>query len=381
MFDLLLLNLRRNGVMVGMGEWLTLLDAIGKGLAGTLPELYRLGRAILVHKESQFDAWDQAFQATFAGVELPEPLSAAMQQWLADSIGPQRPRREIDMSDEELRREFLKRLAEQTERHDGGSRWIGTGGDSPFGRDGSASKGVQAGGGGSRSAVQVAMDREWESYRTDRQLDHRDMMVALRALRNLRREGDEELDLDRTIDRTAHNCGDVELAFQPSRINRVHLRLLLDTGGSMSPHAALVTQLFTAASELKGFKSFEAWHFHNVPYGHLIEDYRAGKRTPIEDLLRAWPAGTRVVFVGDASMATYELFQPFGYFGGAGAQHSGLDWLVRMRRQLPHSVWLNPDPERWWDHPTVRAIGAVFPMFPLTLDGLRAAVRRLRLAA
>jgi len=239
---------------------------------------------------------------------------------------------------------------------------------------------VQAGGGGSRSAVQVAMDREWESYRTDRQLDHRDMMVALRALRNLRREGEQELDLDGTIDKTAQNCGDVDLAFQPARINRVHLRLLLDTGGSMSPHTQLVTQLFTAASALKGFKSFESWHFHNVPYGHLTEDYRSGKRTPIEDLLRAWPAGTRVVFVGDASMATYELFQPFGYFGGAGAQLSGLEWLQRMRRQLPHSVWLNPDPERWWDHPTVRAIGATFPMFPLTLDGLRAAVQRLRAA-
>ncbi len=378
MFDLLLLNLRRNGVLVGVGEWLSFLDALGQGLAGTLPELYRLGRALLVHRESQFDAWDQAFQATFAGVELPEKLSEELQRWLADAARPSRPTREITLSDEELRREFLKRLAEQKERHDGGSHWIGTGGDSPFGRQGSASKGVQAGGGGSRSAIQVAMDREWESYRTDRQLDHRDMMVALRALRNLRREGAEELSLDDTIDRTAHNCGDVQLAFRPERINRVHLRLILDTGGSMSPHAALVTQLFTAANELKGFKSFEAWHFHNVPYGHLVRDYRKGERTPIEELLHAWPTGSRLVFVGDASMASYELFQPFGYYGNAATQSSGLAWLQRIRRQFPHSVWLNPDPERWWDHPTVRAIGSVYPMFPLTIDGLRAAVRKLR---
>jgi uncharacterized protein with von Willebrand factor type A (vWA) domain len=378
-FDLLLLNLRRQGLKVGMGEWLTFLEALRQGLATDLDGLYRIGRAVLVHKESDFDSWDLAFKATWEGTELPDKLQQAMADWLKDALDPARPRREITEDERELLRQFYERLKEQKERHDGGSYWVGTGGKSPFGRGGTASQGVVVGEGGSRSGIQAAMDREWESYRTDRELDHRDLQIALSALRNLAREGEWELDIDRTIDRTAKNAGDIELENRRKRQNRVHVRLILDTGGSMSPHTELVSRLFTAASEVKGFKTFETWHFHNVPMGQLYEDYRTGKRKPIEELLHQWPTGTRVVFVGDASMASYELFQPYGYYGGsAKAALSGLEWLQRIRRVCPASVWLNPDPQRWWDHPTVRAIGSVFPMFPLTLDGLRSAVKVLR---
>ncbi len=381
MFDLLLFNLRRREVKVGLGEWLAFLDGVGQGLVTDLESLYRFGRAVLVHQESQFDDWDLAFTATFEGVEVDEKLSQALSEWLNDAIDNAGDMADIDLSDEEIRKQFYERLQEQKERHDGGNRWVGTGGTSPFGHSGRAKKGIRAGGGGGgRRAIQVAGERQWADYREDRRLDHRDFYVALRALRSLTREGALELDIDRTIKRTAENAGDIDLHFQRKRVNRVHLRLIMDTGGSMSPHTRLVTQLFTAASEVKGFKSFEPWYFHNAPYGTLYKSFETRERRSIEELLREWPESTRVVFVGDASMAPYELFEPWGYntWGGRPASQSGLDWLKRIRGHCKASIWLNPDPKRWWRHPTVEAISAVFTMFPLTLTGLRDGIKILR---
>ncbi|MBO85023.1 MAG: VWA containing CoxE family protein [Deltaproteobacteria bacterium] len=381
MFDLLLFNLRRRDVKVGLGEWLAFLDGLGQGLVTDLESLYRFGRAVLVHQESQFDDWDLAFTATFEGVEVDEKLSKALSEWLDDAVASPGDMAHIDLSEEELRQQFYERLKEQKERHDGGNRWVGTGGTSPFGHSGRADKGIRAGGGGGgRRAIQVAGERQWADYREDRRLDHRDFYVALRALRSLTREGALELDIDRTIRKTADNAGDIDLHFQRKRVNRVHLRLVMDTGGSMSPHTRLVTQLFTAASEVKGFKSFEAWYFHNAPYGTLYKSFETRERQSIEVLLREWPESTRIVFVGDASMAPYELFEPWGYntWGGRPASQSGLDWLRRIRAHSRASIWLNPDPKRWWRHPTVEAIGGVFPMFPLTLTGLRDGIKVLR---
>jgi len=383
MFDLLLLNLRRRGIKVGLGEWLAFLDGVGKGLVVDLDSLYRFGRAVLVHQESQFDDWDLAFTATFEGMEgslVDEKLKKAIDDWLQEARQAEGDLHDIDLEDDELRRQFYERLKEQKERHDGGSKWVGSGGTSPFGTGGRASKGIQVGGGGGRRAIQVAGERQWADYRKDRRLEHRDFQVALRALRSLIREGLMELDVDDTIKKTADNAGDIDLVFRRKRVNRVHLRLIMDTGGSMSPHTRLVTQLFTAAQEVKGFKSFEAWYFHNAPYGHLYESFETRKRKPIEELLRDWTPQHRIVFVGDASMAPYELFEPWGYGGMSDrrTQLSGLDWLKRIRSRCPASVWLNPDPKRWWRHPTVEAIGAVFPMHPLTLAGLRDAIKVLR---
>lgn len=380
MFQLLLFNLRAQGNKVGLGEWLAFLDGVERGLATDLDSLYHFGRAVLVHSESGYDPYDVAFQATFAGVELPPQVNQQLQDWLRDAREAMGERVATELSPEQLRAIFLERLKEQKERHDGGSRWIGTGGTSPFGNSGAAEGGVQAGGGGGRSAVLVAGDRRWANYRTDKTLDHRDFQVALRALRNLAREGAMELDLDQTIDRTCQNAGEIELAYDRERQNRVHLVLVMDTGGSMSPHTRLVEQLFTAAQEMKGFKTFQALYFHNAPYGFLFEDYDTYKRRPIDEIMRDWTPQHRLLFVGDASMAPYELFTPFGFdpWRTNGGHLSGLDWLQFMRRRCPASAWVNPDPQRWWDHPTVRAIGGVFPMFPLTMEGLRDAVRSLR---
>ncbi len=381
MFELLLFNLRARGIKVGLMEWLRFLDGVERGLAVDLESLYRFGRAVLVHSEGQFDAWDVAFKATFEGVELPPEISDALRAWLSEAHDNVGPLEHIDMTDEELRRELMKRLAEQKERHDGGSRWVGTGGTSPFGHSGRADKGIRVeGSGGNRSAIAVAAERRWSDYRTDTRLQVRDFKVAMRALRNLVREGELELDLDGTIERTANNGGDIELDWRRRRDNRMRLLLLMDSGGSMSPHARLVSRLFTAASELKGFRSIDMFYFHNAPYGWLYKSYERWERTRIETLLSEWTPKHRVIFVGDASMAPYELFSPFGLARRDGG-HSGLDWLQQIRLRCPASIWLNPDPQRWWDHPTVRAIGNMFPMFPLTVSGLRDGVRRLRVAA
>ncbi|NOY24654.1 MAG: VWA containing CoxE family protein [Oligoflexia bacterium] len=393
MFEVLLLNLRAQGVPVGLSEWLAFLDGLRMDLVSDLDDLYRFGRAVLVHSETQYDQWDVAFQATFAGVELEPQVSDKLRRWIEDALRdalrdaqrggrpPGADREDVEIDPEELRRQFAERLREQKERHDGGGYWVGTGGRSPFGSGGTSAGGIRVGQGGGRSAMQVAGERRWADYRVDQQLLTRDLQVALRALRNLAREGPLELSIDKTIDATAHNAGEIELVEERARRNRVHVVLIMDTGGSMAPHARLVERLFTAASNSKDFKTFQALQFHNAPYGWLYEDYATWTRTPIPELLKEWTPAHRLVFVGDASMASHELFQPWGSgaWDGSGHSHmSGLEWMQAIRRRCPAGVWLNPDPVRYWRHPTVQAIGAVYPMFPLTLAGLRDAIRRLR---
>ena len=383
MFELLFFNLRSQGVKVGLGEWMTFLRGLREGLVVDLEGLYAFGRAVLCTSEAQYDAWDVAFQATFDGVTLPPKIADAMAAWLADAEQLLGERAAVEMSPEQLRAELRKRLAEQKERHDGGNYWVGTGGRSPFGNAGLAERGIRVGGrSGGRSAMEVAGERRWADYRVDTALQIRDFQVALRALRSLVREGSWELDLDGTIDRTASNGGDIELDWRRERTNRIHLVLLMDTGGSMAPHAQLVERLLRAASELKGFKSFQSWQFHNVPYGWLYKDYATSDRVAIPELIKSFTPQHRLVWVGDASMAPWELLTAMrGDSWGRDPAHggmSGLDWLTRITGRCPASIWLNPDPPRYWDHPTVRAIEAVIPMFALTVSGLRDAVKRLK---
>ena len=377
----LLFNLRNQGLKVGSGEWLAFLRGLELGLAVSLHQLYYLARTVLVHTEAHYDAFDVAFKAAFDGVELPASLKDELTAWLAEArqLEEGRMGHHDFASLEAMRKELEKRLAEQKERHDGGNHWVGTGGTSPFGNSGRADQGIRIGGeGGGRTAVAVAGERRWAGYRTDVQLDVRDFKVALSMLRRFGREGAEQLDIDGTIEKTAKNAGEIELDIKRERINRVRLVLLMDTGGSMEPNAALVSRLFTAAKALKTFKTFEAWHFHNAPYQWLYSDYRTFQRKPTAQVLDGLTAQHRVVWVGDASMAPWELFQGAGW-GEPGP--TGLQWLQRFSQRCPASIWLNPDPERYWDHPTVRAIGATVPMFPLTVDGLRRGMQRLRTAS
>jgi len=385
LFDLLFFNLRNVGIKVGLGEWIDFLTAINDGLVVDLGGLYRFGRALLVHTERQYDDWDRAFEATFSGVTLPPELSEELAEWVAGANPFMGDRVPMNVDEAELWEKFLERMREQKERHDGGGKWIGTGGVSPFGSGGRSAGGIRVGQGGGRSALAVAGERKWRGYRADKKLEHRDFKVALRALRSLVREGQLELDIDETIDRTGKNAGDVDLVFQRARKNRVHLVLIMDTGGSMTPHARLASQLFTAASEVGGFKSFESYYFHNAVYGELFEDEDIMQPVSLDSVMRGWTAAHRVILVGDASMAPYELMSEWGgaRWGASGWERStvtGLDWFKRIKRRCPASVWLNPDAQKYWEHPTVSAIGRVFPMLPLSIAGVQDAVKILRLA-
>lgn len=368
-----------------------LTEALGHGLANeSLTGFYHLCRAVCVKHEAQFDLYDQCFAEYFRGAAANIAIREVVLEWLENPVAMR------ELTDEErarlaaltlsaLRRSFEDRLREQTERHDGGKRWVGTGGTSPFGQGGTNPAGIRVGdaaGGGGRSAVQVAADRQFENLRSDRVLDTRQIGVALRRLRRLARDGaPEELDLDATVDATARNAGEIEVVFHPSRKNTVKLLLLMDVGGSMTPHAQLCERLFSAAHAATHFKAFRSYYFHNCPYDRLYTDIARREGAPTGTVLRDLDHTWYCVVVGDAAMAPYELTLEDGvldYFSRNTT--TGLTWLKRIAERFPRSVWLNPEPQRYWGLPSTAIIRQVFDMFPLTIDGLDLSIERLRRA-
>ena len=376
MFTLLLYHLRSQGILVGTHEWLTYLKGVHRGLATNIDQLYQLGRTTLCKTEAEFDAYDQGFLGAFEGVEFAEALFEEMIQeqlrkWLEEGKRAEGELVEPDIPIDKLMEELQKRLEEQTEQHDGGSRWVGTGGRSPFGHSGRASHGVRVGGQSkNRSAISVATERKWQAYRTDKRLDSRDLQVVLKQLRQLTPTGEWQLNIPSTIRKTVANGGEIELDFQRERKNRLHVVLLLDSGGSMEPYARMVEQFFTAFSESKGFKSFQSWHFHNVPYGRFFSD---SKTESIDDLMHQWTPHHRIVWVGDACMAPYELYSPTYH-----SNMRGIDWIQRITRACPKSIWLNPENPKYWNHPTIKGVSQVVSMKSLTLEGLAEGIQLLR---
>ncbi len=387
MFLGFLYALRERGLNVGVNEWLTLVEALAKGHARSqLGAFYALSRAVIVHREGDFDRFDAAFASYFKGVEGFFALDDELMQWLQNPVLPpllsDEDRAALEALDlDELKRMFEERLDEQNERHDGGNRWIGTGGTSPFGHGGTHPTGVRVGGGGGgRSAIQVAEDRRFKNLRTDRILDTRQISVALRRLRKLTKRGvASELDIDETVDESARQGGEIELVFNPPRKNRIKLMLLVDVGGSMDPHADLSERLFSAAHRASHFQAFEAFTFHNCPYETLYTDISRGVGEATEDVLKRLDEKWNLVFVGDAWMSPYELTHVGGaiYYGQQN-RTTGLQWLQKLKRKCPKSVWLNPEPERIWAAESVTMVRRVFDMFPLTVDGLTEAVDTLR---
>jgi len=378
-----LYHLRGSGLKVSPTEWLALIEALATGHArASLSSFYHLARALLVKNENHYDLYDRAFASFFEGVDEHFELDDELLEWLQNPILPrelsEEERRALETLElDELRQQFLERLQEQKERHDGGSRWVGTGGTSPFGHGGSHPAGVRVGGaGGGRSAVQVASERRFRNLRSDRILDTRQIGMALRRLRKLGRHGGpEELDLEATIDKSAKNGGEIDLVFAPERKNRVKLMLLVDVGGSMDPHADLSERLFSATHASNHFHHFETRLFHNCPYSRLYTDIYHGRSEPTAEVLKQVDETWSLIFVGDAWMSPFELT----HVGGAidFAHHNrttGLDWLERFRERCPNSVWLNPEPKRIWNAPSVRMIRRLFPMYELTLEGLDEAV-------
>jgi uncharacterized protein with von Willebrand factor type A (vWA) domain len=379
-----LFELRKQGVDVSAHEWLTLMEALDKGLHdSSLDGFYRVARAVCVKEVGQLDAFDVAFLSYFKDVRFDSlALAEQLLGWLEDPRGLSDAERAFleSLDIEELRRRFEERLREQRERHDGGNRWIGTGGTSPFGNGGEHPTGLRVGGsGGARSAMQVAGERRFREYRRDAVLDVRQIDLALRRLRRLGRDGvPGELDLDETIGETARNAGELELVFRPPKRNRMKMVLLMDVGGSMDPHARLVERLFTAASRIGRFARFRHYYFHNCVYGHVYEDAEFRKPMPLADLIHGSSREERLVVVGDALMHPAELLQTGGslyYYDDNPSP--GIASLRRLAEHFRRSAWLNPEPERFWPRSTIEMIAAVFPMFTLTLDGLGRAVRYL----
>jgi len=399
-FASLLLALRRAGFPAGMHEYLGLLEALEKGLAdGSLDRLYGLSRALFVQHEAWLDRFDDVFDKWSRGLETPQKANAddVPADWLRGELSRWLTPEELEELEksgarEDLEQLFQKRLAEQKERHEGGNKWIGTGGTSPFGNSGQNPDGMRIGGeGGQRQGIRRWQERSFKNLRDDITLDTRNIQVALRKLRVLTREGRaDQFDLDGTIARTSRNGGMLDIAMRPERRNRVNVLLLLDVGGSMDDHVKACEQLFSAARS--SFHHLETYYFHNCVYGHLWRDNkrRWRERVPTNDLLRHFGPHWKLVIVGDAAMAPYELLGPLASDPNAGPgaaalvgqqPSNGLDWLRILRDHYTHNVWLNPNPDYGWTYyETTLAIRQLFQnrMYPLTLDGLGKSMLALR---
>jgi len=383
-----LYELRSRGVPVGTTEAVQLAKALEMGLHEShLDGFYHLARAVLIHRVGHYDDFDQAFLKVFRGIEVEsKKLKDELLDWLreakeATELTPEEAALLEDLDPDELERMFNELLDEQTERHDGGNKWIGTAGTSPFGHSGKGQRrGFRVGGkGGGRSAIKTADARLYRGYRQDLTLDVRQMQLALRKLRSYARTGgEEELDLEGTIDATAKNAGELEVVTRPPRRPNTRVILMMDVGGSMDPFAHLCSRLFSATKKSTHFKELKTYYFHNCIYGHVYETERFTDPVRVTDLLHEHGAHYKLILVGDALMAPYELFSPGGSITLDGGERvEGITWLMRIQKHFRRSVWLNPEPVRYWNGNTIEAIRNVYDMYPLTLEGLGDAMTQL----
>jgi len=382
--------LRTERVPVALREWLDLMAALDADLAfADATEFFHLARTVLVKDERHFDKFERAFARYFEGVAKidVQQLMQIPEEWLRESF-----KRLLSDEDkaklqalgglDKLLEEFRKRLEEQKGRHAGGSKWIGTGGTSPFGAGGTNPMGARVGPrGGGRSAVKVWEQRDFRALDGDADLSPRNFKLALRRLRRFAREGAaEEFDLDATIDATAREAM-LDIQFRPERHNAIKVLLLLDIGGSMDDHIAVCEALFGAAKS--EFKRLEHYYFHNFIYANLWRDhqFRMNERIATADLLRRYNSDYKVIFVGDAAMAPYEIT----HVGGGiddwdGAAEPGESWFRRVMAHFRKVVWLNPTPRSQWGYTQSNAIIRELvedKMYPLTPDGLTEATRWL----
>ena len=390
MFINFFLELRKAKVPASLREYLTLLEAMQKGVPNyRVEEFYYLARATLVKDERNIDKFDRVFSQCFNGLEfMSESIEAEIpEEWL-------RKLAEKTLTDEEkamiealggwdkLMEALKKRLEEQKERHQGGNKWIGTAGTSPFGAYGYNPEGVRIGQDKSRNrrAVKVWDKREYKNLDDTVELGTRNIKVALRRLRKFARDGATlELDIPDTIRSTANNAGWLDLKLVPERHNKIKVLLLFDIGGSMDDHIRVCEELFSAARA--EFKHMEFYYFHNCVYEKLWKDNRRrhNEFQPTWEVLRTYQQDYKVIFVGDATMSPYEIVQ-----AGGSVEHwneeSGATWVQRLLDTYPKAAWLNPVPEKYWDYtPSVGVIKQLMGnrMFPLTLEGLERAMREL----
>jgi uncharacterized protein len=380
-------HLRSQKLLVSVKEYLTLLQALSSPIMPpTLEDFYYLSRTTLIKDETLFDRFDRAFASYYRSLEQKLPAGKKIPlDWLVAELEKRlTPEQKAELEKhgwDKLMEMFKERLEEQKGRHQGGNKWIGTGGTSPFGNSGSHPEGIRVGGaGGSRSAVKVWDERNFKDYDDSIELGTRNFKVALRRLRRFAREGsDFELDLGDTIRSTARNAGYLDIKMVPERHNNVKVLMLLDVGGSMDDHISRVEELFSAASS--EFRNLEVYYFHNCPYEHLWKSNRRRQMERFEtwDVLRKFNADWRLIFVGDATMSPYEILQP-----GGSVEHynkePGAEWLQRMVNAWPKAVWLNPEPQASWQYrQSISIIRNIVQdkMFPVTVAGIEQAMRLL----
>jgi uncharacterized protein with von Willebrand factor type A (vWA) domain len=382
-------SLKQAKIPVSIVEFLTLLDALKRNvIPPSLDQFYYLSRMTMVKDEKFYDRFDKAFGTYFNGIEnildlYPEiPL-----EWLAEKF-----KRELSAEEklalekfgslEELMKRFKDLLDEQKDRHEGGTKWIGTGGASAFGNNGYHPEGIRVGGksAGNRTAIKVWDERNFADYDDSIELGTRNIKVALRRLRRFARQGQyTELDLDQTITATAVNAGYLDIKMRPERHNQVKVLLLMDVGGSMDDHIARVEELFSAASS--EFKHLEHFYFHNCLYDFVWKNNRrrSVEKIPTIDILRKYGPDYKLIFVGDATMSPYEILATGGSVEYSNSE-PGAVWINRMLEHFKHHAWLNPEPEHVWQYrQSVSIIKDLMKakMYPVTLQGLERAMREL----
>lgn len=388
------LLLRQHALPVTLPEYLTLLSALRSNVGGTsVEDFYFLSKTALIKHEQHLDLFDRLFGEYVSGKQLapPETLPTVPPDWLRNALENQltdEERASIDAMGglDALWQRLRELLDEQDERHEGGNRWIGTGGTSPFGENGSAPEGFKLNPDeksklpGDRTAAKVWEQRAYKNLDDQIELNTRNLKMALRRLRILTREGaEDELDIDGTVDGTSRNAGLLDIRMQPSRKNRVKVLMLFDVGGSMDEHIELCSHLFSAARYQ--FKHLEFMYFHNCVYETLWKDNsRRSARVPTWEVLHKYNKDYKVIFVGDAAMAPYEITSPKGSVEHYN-EEAGIVWLDRFKAQYPHVVWLNPNLAGYWQYSHSTALIREWSgnrMFPLTLNGLEQAMKCLK---
>lgn len=379
-------SLRRRGVPVTFNEWLVLQDALDRNLAGSsLTRFYHLARAILIKTEAHFDRYDEAFLECFGHIESNDDLMRAIEERLMKlpplELTEDEKRMVGELSLEDVMRGFEDRLRNQDdEPHVGGNRAIGTRGRSPYGAWGYNPAGVRIGQGVSRMnrAIQVAERRTFRNYRDDMTLDIRAIKTVLSYIRQVVREGPRDsLDVDETINATCRNAGELEFIWERARKKRIKLMLLMDAGGTMSPYADLVSRLFSAAKDI--VKDLKFYYFHNCVYQELYTDIGQMTAASTRKVLDQTSREYKVILVGDAYMAPSELMSPNGAIDyWYRNDRPGIEWLIDIRKRFRKAIWLNPQPQHWWEGvPSTRMIQKVFPMYELTIEGMRSGTRAL----
>ena len=379
-------SLRRHGVPVTFNEWLLLQKALSENLAdSSMTRFYYLARALMVKTEAHFDKYDQAFLECFGHIESDDERVRFIEERLM-RMPPleltEEEKRLVEQLDlEEVRARFLERLRNQDDApHIGGNRAIGVGGRSPHGAWGYNPAGVRIGQHESRmrSAVQIAEKRSFRNYRDDVTLDTRSIKTALSYIRQVVREGPKDsLDVEGTIDATCRNAGELEFIWDRAKKKRIKLLLLMDAGGTMAPHTELVSRLFSAAKDI--VKDLRFYYFHNCVYQELYTDIGQMKAVDTRKVLDETSRNYKVILVGDAYMAPSELLSPNGAIDyWYRNDRPGIEWLIDIRKRFRKVIWLNPEPRQWWPSvPSTRMIQRVFPMYELTLEGMRSGARAL----